>query len=505
MAAMNPFVSPVRGTMQGTGPRVPAAGRCCLVAGALLAAAIPATCVASPALPAASAVRDKMVAVATWQEAHPSRWPALDWTRAPYYLGLLATARVTGEEKWADAVRAVGREQGWRLGKHPFMADDHAVGQAWLALYQQDRLPEQLATVEAGIQAFAERPVERSLEWKGQIHDREWAWCDALFMGPPLLAAMTTASGDRGWLGRMDERYWHTCDYLLDPGENLFARDSSFFEKREANGSKVFWSRGNGWVFAGLVHILQHMPADHPTRSRYVDLFGRMAKRLIELQHADGTWHASLLDPAAYPVPESSGTAFFCYGLLWGVNQGMLGREAALPAALRAWQAISNHVHPDGMLGFVQPCGTSPQRVTAAMTEVYGTGGFLLAGSELSSLIRCEDSRRADFQVLNPTQHNRLFDVASIAWEEVARILPGPDAGRIVVRDMQTGHFVASRVLDDTADGKPDRLQFRATVLPGQSRLHQLVEMKHPPDVANRWPLQGPSVTEPLLIKTSPR
>jgi rhamnogalacturonyl hydrolase YesR len=454
-----------------------------------------------PGLPAPAGVLAKMVAVATWQEAHPSHWPDLDWTRAPYYLGLLATTRATGDEKWAEAVRRIGRNHGWALGKRPFMADDHAVGQAWLALYQQDRLPEQRVLVEAGIKAFAARPVERSLAWKGKIHDREWAWCDALFMSPQVLAGMTTVSGDRSWLGKMDARYWPACDYLFDSKENLFVRDSSYFTKREANGAKVFWSRGNGWVFAGLVHILQQMPSGHPTRPKYLDLFRRLATRLQQLQQPDGSWHASLLDPAGFPVPESSGTAFFCYGLLWGVNQNLLARETTLPAALRAWYKLASQVQPDGMLGSVQPCGVSPRQVTADMTEVYGTGGLLLAGSELHNLILLDGARRAEFQAHNPAKRNRLREVTAIPWEEVTRLLPAPVAARLVVRDCQTGQFVASQVLDDNTDGKPDKLLYSATLLPEQTRAYELVETKQAVVPAPSAPLRYATAAEPIILQ----
>ncbi len=441
---------------------------------------IPPALAAAP-LPDADAVRAKMEAVAAWQEANPSKHPVLDWTRAPYYLGLLAASSSTGNETWADAVRKIGREQSWHLGKRPFMGDDHAVGQAWLDLYQIDRLPEQLAAAEAGMKAFGDRPLGPSLEWKGGISSREWAWCDSLFMSPQLFAQLTTITGDRSWLVKMDKRYWQTYAYLFDPKENLFFRDSSFFPKREPNGTKVFWSRGNGWVFAGLVHILENMPADHPTRPKYVDLFRKMAKRLVALQQPDGAWHASLLDPASFPVPESSGTAFYCYGLLWGTNQGLLDPKDCLPAALKAWQRLDSHVHENGMLGFVQPIGDSPKSVTADMTDVYGPGGFLLAGSELRNLILLDGARRAKFSVQNPSNLNRFNEVTSLPRATVTKLLPKPNAGHLTVRDAQTGQFVPTQILDGKGDGTPDGLLFLASALPGQTRSYEIIETKSTP------------------------
>jgi unsaturated rhamnogalacturonyl hydrolase len=40
----------------------------------------------------------------------------------------------------------------------------------------------------------------------------------------------------------------------------------------------------------------------------------------------------------------------------------------------------------DGKLGWVQPVGENPKDVTSDMTEAYGVGAFLLAGTEMLKL-----------------------------------------------------------------------------------------------------------------------
>lgn len=50
------------------------------------------------------------------------------------------------------------------------------------------------------------------------------------------------------------------------------------------------------------------------------------------------------------------------------------------------WAALVRAVHPDGMLGWVQPIGAEPGATTADTTEVFGVGAFLLAGSEVIKL-----------------------------------------------------------------------------------------------------------------------
>ena len=156
---------------------------------------------------------------------------------------------------------------------------------------------------------------------------------------------------------------------------------------REANGAKVFWGRGNGWVIGGLANLLRVLPKDAPNRAYYEDLYRQMSARLVKLQNPDGYWHASLLDPASYPSPETSASGFIVYALAWGINEGYLDRATYQPAVLKGWKALCDAVQADGKLGYVQPIGQDPRKVTKDMTEVYGVGAFLQAGAQLHRVV----------------------------------------------------------------------------------------------------------------------
>lgn len=161
--------------------------------------------------------------------------------------------------------------------------------------------------------------------------DREWAWCDALFMAPTSLAYLSTATGDSKYLDIANKLWWKTTDFLYDKEEYLYFRDESYFEKREKNGKKMFWSRGNGWVMGGLVRMLSNMPKNYPDRPKYIKLYKEMAAKIASIQQADGSWHSSLLDPESYPVKETSGTGFYTYAILWGLNNGILDKKTYWP------------------------------------------------------------------------------------------------------------------------------------------------------------------------------
>ena len=101
---------------------------------------------------------------------------------------------------------------------------------------------------------------------------------------------------------------------------------AAFLEKREKNGRKIFWSRGNGWVLAGLVRVLELLPADHPSRPRFEQQFREMSEKILSCQQSDGFWRSSLLDPENYKMQETSGTGFYCFAFAWGINHGLLDR-----------------------------------------------------------------------------------------------------------------------------------------------------------------------------------
>ena len=351
--------------------------------------------VAQPAQPASfsaeltrAAVRRVMTAAADWQLAHPSEHPPYDWTVAAFYTGMMAFSELSDSPKYYDAMKAMGERNQWRPGLRPGLADDHAVIATYAKIFQREKDKRILEPSLALFDFLVRLPFNESLTWENGVEAREWAWCDALFMSPPALAAVSTVTGDRKYLDLANRLWWKTTDFLYDTTEHLYFRDSRFFDRREPNGKKVFWSRGNGWVFAGVARMLKELPADYPDRARYVTLFREMAEKIVAVQGADGYWRSSLLDPQSRPNPETSGTGFFVYGLAWGINHGLLDRARYEPAVTRGWFAMVKAVHPDGMLGWVQRIGDQPGATTANTTEVYGVGALLLAGSEVHTFAK---------------------------------------------------------------------------------------------------------------------
>lgn len=361
--------------------------RCFLLVGMLALVAVPAGRAADPKPADIIATLKRS---ADWHLGSPSGIDTRDWVIAPLYDGLLRVALTTGDPKYLAAVLRFGTQSGWMPDNRIYHADDHAVGHAWLDVYfMNTNRAERLAPMRERLDYVIAHPITEALTF-GQkpatpgvaVTDR-WTWCDALYMAPPTLTRLHAATGDRKYLEFLDREFCYTYDLLWDKEEKLFFRDASFFDKKTPNGKKVFWSRGNGWVYGGLCLLLETLPAEHPTRGFYENVFKEMTVAVLAAQPADGLWRPSLLDPEQIPLGETSGSGFFTFGLAWGVNHGLLEREKYWPAIVRAWSGLLTRVKPDGYVGYVQPIGAAPDQLSADSRQDYGTGAFLLAGSEV--------------------------------------------------------------------------------------------------------------------------
>ncbi len=310
------------------------------------------------------------------------------WVRAAFYTGVMATYFTTQDEKYLDAAMKWGQRNKWqansdlRKGKGKagdWHADDQACAQTWAELYEIKKDPNMIQNFAKVLDVRVAKPKPGRVDW--------W-WCDSLFMAPPAMARLAKVTGEKKYLDLMDSLWWDTTAYLYDKDEDLYFRDDSYFAKKTPSGQKVFWGRGNGWVMGGTCRVLQYMPADYPSRQKYVDLLKKMAKKVAKLQQPDGLWRPSMLDPNEVASPETSSSGFFCFALAWGINNGILDRDEYLPVVLKAWKGLVGCVEESGKLGFVQPIGAAPDKVTKDTTQEYGVGAFLLAGAEMVKLAK---------------------------------------------------------------------------------------------------------------------
>ncbi len=410
-----------------------------------------------------------MAKVAQWQLAHPKHSP-IDWTNGAFYSGLLQYGLSDPEGKGLDALREIGEKAQWGVGKRHYHADDHCVGHAWVELAALDGNPDAAAKIQSVLTKVKDHPSVAGLEFGSPKFSTRWFWCDALFMAPPTLTKLAGYTGDRSFLDFMDREFRNTADYLFDREAGLITRDSRYFKQKAANGKKLFWSRGNGWVLAGIPLVLRDMPRNWPNRPYYEDLFKRLARGLKGCQSEDGSWHASLLDPSDPPLKEMSGTLFITYGLIWGVNNGLLDPEEYLPVIKKAWKVANDCVDEDGLLGWVQPIADKPGRYSAKSNEVYGAGAYLLAGTELRKLvIAMEHPQKRSVSVTNPAPVFRPSETIEVDWSAEDK------SGSLRVFDVRDGRVIPHQLVDVDQDGKVDKLLFQGDFYAGASRDYWII------------------------------
>jgi unsaturated rhamnogalacturonyl hydrolase len=353
---------------------------------------------------AAGATRAEVLAALTlangyWQANNsPAQWPF--WDVAAYHTGNMEAYFLTGKEeyrnystawaehnKWSSASSNVKADWKYQYGEtsdHVLFGDWQICFQTYLDLYQLDP-------------AKDKRKIARALEVIGhQISTPNidyWWWADGLYMVMPVMTKLYKLTGDKRYLDKLEEYFLFADKLMFDEAAGLYYRDAKYVypKHKSANGGKDFWARGDGWVFAGLAKVLADLPSSHPSHALFMRRFKGMAVALKPLQQDEGYWTRSLLDPGHAPGRETSGTAFFTYAYLWGMNHGYLDKAEYTPVVAKSWQYLSKiALQPNGKVGYIQPIGERAipgQVVDQESTGPFGVGAFLLAAAEMHRFV----------------------------------------------------------------------------------------------------------------------
>ena len=271
----------------------------------------------------AANIKHLLIRVNDWQAAHPVMKPNdRNWERSTWYTGVMAAYRATGEERFLRQAMDWGRQHQWHVGTEQAGADRLFCVETWVELYILKRDKAMIEPTIQWLDTVADNSPAGAKVWYLGAGQR---YADSLY-GACALAMLAKATGEKKYLDTMHAFFWNVHAELFDANDGLFYRDKRFIGQTTRNGKKVFWSRGNGWVFAGLVRVLEYLPKDDPQRPRYVALLKTMAAAIAQSQGADGLWRPNLADPADVEGPETSGSGFFCFGMAWGIRHGILDR-----------------------------------------------------------------------------------------------------------------------------------------------------------------------------------
>jgi rhamnogalacturonyl hydrolase YesR len=306
--------------------------------------------------------------------------------------------------RWADFHKWTPRN-----GVTTCDADDQCCGQAYVELlpFTGKDYKELLGNVISNLDHQMQTPNTKSQtttpKAKTAVNSLYgwWTWIDAIQMAMPLYMQVYKLTGDAKYRDHALAMYlWSRntlAGGLFNTKEGLWWRDKDYVAPYQTpDGKNCYWSRGNGWVYAALVRCMNLLsPKDKYYKVLKKD-FLLMSEALRKCQRQeDGLWNPSLVSYADYGGKEMSGTALFLYGMSWGIQKGYLKAAVYRPVCDRAWEAlVRDCVHPDGFLGWAQGTGKDPSAgQPLSYTKVpdfedYGTGCFLLGGTEYYKLVK---------------------------------------------------------------------------------------------------------------------
>ena len=328
-----------------------------------------------------------------WQTNNPAETRAF-WDNAAYHTGNMEVYKLLKDQQMLDYSIRWAQYNNWKGATEPDPAkwkykqygegQDYVLFGDWQICFQ--------TYIDLYNLAPQKKKVARAKEVMGYEADSKandyWWWADALYMVMPVMTKMYKLTGDEKYLDKLYENICYCDSIMLDHETGLYFRDGKYVypKHKTANGKKDFWARGDGWVLAGLAKVLQDMPKTYKHQPFFARKFVNLANGVKRLQQPNGHWTRSMMDSDQAPGYETSGTAFFCYGLLWGINNGYLTKKEFEPVVEKAWDYLSTiALQTDGKVGYVQPIGERAipgQTVDANSQANFGVGAFLLAACE---------------------------------------------------------------------------------------------------------------------------
>ena len=338
-----------------------------------------------------------------WQEDNPPENTPF-WHVAAYHTGNMEAYKLIGKpewmeysEKWAEHNNWSGaqsnKKEEWKYNYGE--TDEHVLFGDWQICFQTYADLYNLLPDEKRI-----RRAKEVMEYEMSTPENDyWWWADGLYMVMPVMTKLYKITKNPLYLDKLYEYIQYSDSIMYDPEEHLYYRDAKYVYPKHStlNGKKDFWARGDGWVFAGLAKVLQDLPQNYIHRTFFEQRFKDMADAIVSSQQKEGYWSRSMLDEEQAPGYETSGTSFFTYGLLWGINSGYLKDRKFYDAALKGWNYLENKaLQKNGEIGYVQPIGEKAipgQVVDKNSVSDFGTGAFLLAASEYVRFLEKDNNK----------------------------------------------------------------------------------------------------------------
>ncbi|OCX66905.1 glycosyl hydrolase family 88 [Thioclava sp. SK-1] len=173
-------------------------------------------------------------------------------------------------------------------------------------------------------------------------------WDDTLFMVALFLASYGQGAGRQDLIEEAKFQFLIHTHYLCEPQTGLWFHGWTFDGNH--NFARARWARGNSWISAGVLDLLDLADLDQGTRRFLLWVVQAQLSTLLTYQCPSGAWRTLVDDETSYE--ELSATAAIGYALLKGHRLG-LGDDTWKDGGLKALKAVMRHIDADGVLAQV--------------------------------------------------------------------------------------------------------------------------------------------------------
>ena len=314
-----------------------------------------------------------------------------NWEEATYYLGVLEAYKATSNMKYYNQAYRYAEGFSWECnsGVNTTYLDDIASSLVYCVLHDLAPADYKLAG------------VKEALDYNYNYGLLDYTWVDEIFMVGLAQTYLAQELNEPKYSEIDIDSYMFYREEFFDVEDLLWYRDGKYVYDSDnplgqsSNNKKVYWGRGNAWVYVTLAQRMEYMDKNDPAYEIYKNDFIMLSEGLRRCVRPDGVWNPNLGDPNDCSGKEMTGTGGFLYGMSMGIRLGLLDSEVYVPVVQKAYETITREcIYENGLLGYCQPMGWQPdgyagEEAMKDSTNTFGVGLMLMGLSQYMRL--CSD------------------------------------------------------------------------------------------------------------------